>query len=113
MEYVDMPPSLAEFLADELDARGWTAIDVADRMSDKRSRFKNGMIINMMLSIDCQKLVPDDSLYAELDTAFGVSKGFFCRLIESIKADAAGRQPVFECPDRLFMPFTFKNPATR
>lgn len=97
---------LAEFLAEEMEARCWTASDVASRMSDKRSHFQNGMLVNMVLAIQDDRLLKDDHLLEELARAFDVDDDFFKNLDEAWRAWPDKRRP-FHCPEHLFMPFVY------
>jgi len=71
---------MAELLKEEMDARGWTAADVAMEIWRHELPIKQ---LEIEMTIACAAepgvLVNDDTC-AQLDRAFGMSAGFFARI---------------------------------
>jgi len=67
---------LAEFICDEMAARGWTAGDVVRRMKANPS-FVDYCAFDMFLVIHRENLILDEELFTGLSQAFGVSARFF------------------------------------
>lgn len=89
---------LASFLAEEMDARGWTCVDVAERMPGEYAI--NIGIINLMLAVQDDRLLLTEGCAEALATAFGSSADYFIKLDRSWRENPAVRQP-FECPEHL------------
>ena len=91
--------SLAEYLADEMQARRWTAVDVAKRMPGDYGL--NVLIVNFTLAITDEKLLMTDDLAEGFADAFNVSPDLFHNLHQKWVDHPEARQP-FKCPDHLF-----------
>lgn len=89
---------LASYLAEEMQARDWTCVDVAQRMGGDY-RMDIG-VINFFLVVPPEKLVVDLKLIAALAQAFGMSPGYLHNLHQFWIDNPLGRQP-FECPEEL------------
>lgn len=73
--------SLAQFVAEEMDARDWTSMDVAARMPGDFG--VNALMVDVLLAVQGQpheKVKVDEAFCTPLEDAFGVSRGFFLRL---------------------------------
>jgi hypothetical protein len=95
---------LAQYLAEEMDERGWTAGDVGIRMGGKtlEEHGKNILVVDLLLAVtNDDRLVISPELYRELEAAFGVSEGFFERLDEGWRKYPE-RRVTFETPEHLF-----------
>ena len=104
---------LGEFLADEMQARGWTSYDVAKRMpGDYR---KNLLIVAFTLSLQDENLLLSKDVAALLAGAFEVSPDYIENLHRAWLENPEGRQP-FECPENLLpeivMPANDAGPVT-
>lgn len=99
---------LAQFIGDEMEARGWDASDVAFRMgwrdADEYGRFI--LYVELVLAIHDGPLLIDDDLFSRLAKAFGVSESFFRNLHETW-TKYPDRRVAYEAPDVLFVPETF------
>lgn len=96
---------LASYLAEEMEARGWTSVDVGLRMGADDSSAddlgKNILVVDLLLAVQDDKLVIKPDLYRQLERAFGVSEGFFERLDAPWHKYPDRRAP-FAAPDYLF-----------
>lgn len=90
--------SLAEMLADEMEARGWTCVDVARRMPGDYAI--NVLIINFTLAITDEKLLLSDDTAEAFATAFGVSAEYI-KNIHQMWGRWPDRRSPFECPEHL------------
>lgn len=75
------PPG--EFIEGEMNARGWTAEDVANRMGDDGSpkqRSVNLLLVHMLIEVRDTGLILDQESAAKFGLAFGVSPQFFLNL---------------------------------
>ena len=97
MDVMEAHP-LASFVADEMLARDWTCVDVAQRMGGDYSI--NVGVMNFFLVIDPTKLVITDDLINGLSAAFGISEGFFERL-HKMWLDNPDHRVTFDCPEIL------------
>ena len=97
--------SLASYLAEEMEARGWTSMHVGIRMSaddsgrDEISR--NILVVELLLACQDDGLVITPQLYRQLERAFGVSEGFFEQL-NQLWLEYPDRRVKFEAPEYLF-----------
>ena|GEM_PF-7101712 len=91
---------LGEYLGEEMDARDWTSMDVALRMGGE-SVAVDALFVDFVLAIEDPRAVISERDYRRLETAFGVSEGFFQSL------DAAWRErpetlSSYEPPEHLY-----------
>lgn len=95
--------SLAEHLYDEMQARGWTTIDVALRMGVKGDRDYNmdKLTVDFLMASQEEKLLIGDDLFAGLSCAFGVTEKLF-RGLHSYWLENPDRRVVFKCPEEIF-----------
>jgi len=95
--------SLAEFLAEEMIEREWTAVDVAARMGgrDTKQRSIDLLTVQLLLAVQEDNLVISPTLYRQLEHAFGVSEGFFESLDKPWHQYPDRRRP-FTAPEFLF-----------
>lgn len=98
--FVEVYP-LAEFLCDEILARGWTTKDVADRMGGDPviDQFKLDLFIAVSPTED--NLLLDDETVMGLSLAFGVSEDFFRHLHDDWLSHPEKRAS-FEAPENVF-----------
>lgn len=96
--------SLAEHLADEMQARGWTCVDVARRMPGDYA--VNVGIINFTLAITEEKITLCDETAEALAAAFDVSAESL-KTIHQMWDQWPDRRSPFECPEHLLDGFTF------
>lgn len=96
---------LASFLAEEMEARGWTSVDVGVRMSaddiSDSEISKNILVVDLLLAVQDDNMVITPQTYRELERAFGVSDGFFERLDAPWHKYPDRRVP-FHAPDFLY-----------
>ena len=89
---------LGEHLADEMQARGWTAYDVASRMPGDYT--ENLLIVGVTLAVQDENLILTSNVAAALATAFDVSQDYIEGLHRAWRDNPKARQP-FECPEHL------------
>ena len=96
---------LAEYLVEEMDARGWTTVDVAERMETCRGYGLNKMILDLIIAVTPTKdsCLIDDETFAGLARAFGTSPDLFKGLHLAWVENPALRSS-FEAPDYIFGP---------
>jgi hypothetical protein len=92
---------LASFLADEMQARGWKAEDVAARMVTADGFGHDLLSLNLVLCVHKDSLVIDDETFEALARSFGVSSDYFRRLDTAWRGNPSARV-AWECPDELF-----------
>ena len=96
---------LAEYICEEMEDRGWTAVDVAIGMGGEFTRTK--LIIDFILAITPtnETCLIDDVTFARIAKAFGTSPGFFKGLHkEWTETENPAARSQFECPEHLFGP---------
>lgn len=73
---------LGEYLAEEMEARGWNSTDVANRMGGKTAReiVKDQLIVELTLAIHDPNLILDEDSGRRMARAFGVDETFFLNL---------------------------------
>ena len=86
-------------MAEEMEARGWTAVDVAQRMPGDYRR--NIFVVNLLLAVHKESLIIDELECARLGEAFGVDGGYFMNLHRQWLDHPNARQE-FKCPEHLF-----------
>jgi hypothetical protein len=95
---------LAELLAEELMARGWTTEDVALRMSinvDELSR--NLLAIDLLMCVHRDKLLIGERIFDALTQVFDVDPMFFRNIDAMWRSNPDKRKP-FTPPDSIFGP---------
>ena len=92
--------SLSEILADEMIARGWTASDVANRMSDRKQYGIRYLAFQLLLAVQNEKIIIDDETFSELARVFEVSEQFF-RNVHLEWTKWPDRRAAWECPEEL------------
>lgn len=93
--------SVAEYIADELEARGWTTRDLAARMSDRIAPDVRLLALDLLLACGSEpNVIIDDADLCEFATAFDVSPDMFRHIYKTWKENPE-RQSKFECPDYL------------
>lgn len=90
---------MASFMAEEMEARGWDAFDVAERMPGNYMR--NVFVVSLLLAVQSESLIFDEDESQRLGTAFDVDPQFFLNLHRSWLDHPAARQE-FKCPEHLF-----------
>lgn len=95
--------SLAEFLSDEIMARGWTTADVAIRMKSKRGFADDLMIVDLILCVHNDNIMIGDDTFEDLGRAFGVSAEFL-RNLDAIWKKYPDRRSSFTPSEALFGP---------
>jgi hypothetical protein len=102
--------SLAEYLANEMQVRGWTAIDVARRMPGDYAM--NICVVNLTLAVQDDSLLLDDVSLHGLATAFNVDPTFFANLHATWLNNPNARAE-FKCPEELLTGMIFPEPSSR
>ena len=92
---------IAEFLCEEILARGWTTADVAQRMKTSRSAAIDMLIIDMLICVHEDGLLMDDETCDGLGRAFGVSSAYWRNLDNGWRKWPDRRSP-FTPPDSVF-----------
>lgn len=95
--------SLAEYLAEEMEERGWTVADVALRMGDESEYGVNFLAFGFCLAVQDDNFLLDDKTARGVARAFGVSEEFVRNLDNGWREQKTGRV-AFECPEHLFAP---------
>jgi plasmid maintenance system antidote protein VapI len=95
---------LATYLAEEMQARGWTDKDVAKRIPGDYTH--NLLFVGLTLTIQDEKMILTDQSAKVLADAFGTSPEYIKNLHKSWLENPAGRQP-FECPEELLTEWVF------
>jgi hypothetical protein len=97
---------LAEFLCEEMEARGWRTEDVVARMSADADEFVvNLLALDLMMCVQDDKLLVGDRQFAGLAKAFGVSEEFF-RNLDDMWRKRPDRRAPFSPPDSIFGPIS-------
>jgi hypothetical protein len=92
---------LADFLSEEMQARGWNSADVGIRMKMGAGAGLDTLAFEFLLACQDEGLLLDDKMIEGLSRAFGLSQLFFARIHESWLSHPAARVP-FEAPENLF-----------
>jgi hypothetical protein len=100
---------LASYIADEMQARGWTAVDVANRMSGDYPH--NVCEVNLMLAVQSDNMILDN-LIPRVALAFGVSPEYFHALHRGWLRNPSARQP-FTCPEGILDGMIFPDNDTK
>jgi hypothetical protein len=104
--------SLAEYISDELQARGWTTENAVIRMGVGSSdEFAKTLFeLGLMLCVQRDNLHWRDKLLSKLASAFDVSEGFLRNLDTSWRKWPDRRSP-FEPPECIFGPISRQSEA--
>lgn len=94
---------LAEYLVDEMRARGWRSDDVARRMKTPNGAAMDLFCLDLLLAVQNDALIIDDAMFVGLGHTFDVSADLFRNLHLAWVTNKAERVP-FECPDEIFGP---------
>lgn len=89
---------LASYLAEIMQARSWTCVDVAHRMPGDYRR--NIVFINLVMAVQNPQILLTAKHAAVIASAFGVSPQYISRLHDEWLRWPNARQS-FECPDHL------------
>ncbi len=92
---------LAEFLCDELQARGWTTSDLAERMNNGREYYRNKVIADLVMAVHKDGLLIDDDTFEGMSTALGISTEML-RKLDAKWRNWPDRRAAFECPESIF-----------
>lgn len=95
--------SLADFLCDEMDARGWTTDDVARGMGEPDKIASNALKVGLLISVQKDSLILSDDDFAGLARAFDVSEALF-RNLDAVWRKWPDRRSDFSAPEHLFGP---------
>ena len=87
MSIVPCDTHVSEFIQDELDARGWTLEYLAHQMGGDYGL--NLLSLQMLYAVHDPNLLLDKATDDGVARAFGVSEGFFTRLYEAWRREAA------------------------
>lgn len=74
------------YIEEEMEARGWTVEELAQRMGGQRQYAMNLLCVQMIIAVHDTGLILDDETAAGLSRAFGTSKEVWLNL------DAAWRR---------------------
>ena len=97
---------LAEFLCDEMMARGWTTTDVAIRMGgDPDQVVKDLLVVDLLMCVHRDSLLPGDRLFDGLAKAFDVDSSYF-RNLDAIWRSHPDKRVPFEPPESIFGPIS-------
>ena len=91
---------LAEYLAEEMKTRGWTASDLARRLPDSRSLAQRRLEVGFLLSVQSDNMLIGETEFDELAAAFSVSKVLF-RGMHAAWLKWPDRRSPFTCPEEL------------
>lgn len=96
---------LAEYLVEEMDAREWTTVDVAERMEIYNGFVCNKMFIDLMIAVTPTEdnFLIDDETFSGLARAFGTSRDFFKSLHLAWVENPEVRSS-FKAPDYIYGP---------
>ncbi len=100
VEPIEVYP-LAEFLCDELQARGWTTSDFAARMDNGREYYRNKVIADLVLAVHKDGLLIDDETFDGMARALDISSEML-RNLDAKWRDWPDRRVSFECPESVF-----------
>jgi hypothetical protein len=92
---------LACHLAEEMQARGWMAEDVAIRLKTGDGFVRDLMALNLLLCVHRDKLLVGDKLFSGLARAFDVDEQYF-RKLDSVWRENPSKRTPWECPEELF-----------
>ena len=98
---------LAEFLYDEMKARGWQTQDVVIRMgtSDVHEIAVDLCSLDLLMVVQSDNLIVGDKLFAKLAKAFDVSEQML-RALDGAWREFPERRSPFDCPEDVFGPIS-------
>lgn len=96
---------LAEFLCDEMIARGWTTDDVGTRMNTLRGPYMNIAVVDLLMAVQKDGLLIDDETFAGLASAFDVSETCLRNLDATWRKWPDRRSP-FSPPESIYGPLS-------
>jgi len=98
---------LAEYLCDEIQARGWTTIDVALRMggATEHEIAKDLLAVDVLLCVQNDKLEVGDRLFTALAKVFDVSEEFL-RNLDAMWRRWPAKRAEFTPPESIFGPIS-------
>jgi hypothetical protein len=91
---------LAEFLYDEMEARGWQTDDVAARMGGA-DPWRDLMVLNLIMCVHKDALIVDDATFRGLARAFDVSEDML-RNLDAVWRRWPERRSAFTPPESIF-----------
>lgn len=94
---------LAEYLYDEMVARGWKTENAAVRMGTSRGAAMDLFCLDLLMAVHDENLIIDDEMFEGLGRAFDVSAQYFRNLHAGWLAHPDRRSP-FDVPDEIFGP---------
>lgn len=98
--------SLAEYLCEEMEARGWTSDDAAIRMGGTPDDIAKKLLrLDIVLCVQKDNMVLTDDFFEDLARAFDVSPQLFKNLDATWRKWPDRRSP-FEAPDSIFGPIS-------
>jgi len=94
---------LAEFLFEEMEARGWKTEDAVIRMgeTDPKKIAVDLVTLDLLMVVQDDKLLVGDSMFRKLAVAFDVNEDYF-RNIDSGWREHPDRRSPFKCPESVF-----------
>ena len=93
---------LAEFLSDEIVARGWTTMDVAVRMGGSEDEImKNLLSVDLLMCVHKDGLLVGDQLFVGLSRVFDVDESYL-RTLDGIWRRWPHRRSKFRPPESIF-----------
>ena len=92
---------LAEYLCEEMQARGWNTEDVAVRMGTPGGVAMGTFRMDIIMAVQDDGLIIEDEIFDGLARAFSVSPEFFRNLHDQWKR-YPDRRSAFECPEEIF-----------
>jgi hypothetical protein len=95
---------LAEYLADEMTARGWQTEDVAARM-DGQEFIKDLLCLDILMCVHDDQMLIGDELFGGLAHAFDVNEDYLRNLDRTWRENPDKRVP-FKPPESLFGPIS-------
>lgn len=97
---------LAEYLSEEMQARGWTTTDVAIQMGGSCDAVaKNLLAVDLIMCVHSDRLLVGDDLFRGLARAFDVHEDFL-RALDATWRQWPDRRSPFEPPDTIFGPIS-------
>lgn len=94
---------MQEYLAEEMQTRGWKTEDVAVRMGTHRGAAMDLFLFDIIMCVPDEKLIIDDEMFTAFGRAFGVDPQFLKNL-HAVWLAHPGKRAPFNVPDSLFGP---------
>ncbi|MER9937394.1 hypothetical protein [Mesorhizobium sp. M0088] len=99
--------SLAEYLCEEMGARGWTTEDAAIRMGGTPEEIARKLLkLDIVLCVQKDNMVLTDDFFEDLGRAFDVSPELFRNLDATWRKWPDRRFNGFVMPDHMFGPIS-------